>query len=147
MLPIMGESACSGPEPGPVVSETRHQFLVRTGRAVPRFLQGVFPFVGRGIGDLTPLNDALSYRVPSGTAAEILYWRAGNVSEDLIYLALFADGRAIRYFPISPRGDVHIALAITESHPAGTCLEIALAAPRGLSGTVVVDVGIVEVQV
>jgi hypothetical protein len=34
-----------------VASETRLQHLVRTGRVAPRFLQGVFPFVGRGLFD------------------------------------------------------------------------------------------------
>ena len=129
----------------PVTSETRLQRLVRTGAATPRFLQGVYPFVGRGVFDLGPLNDALSYRVPPGRTAEVVYFRAGNLSDDLLYLTLSADGKPVRYFPVGPKADFHVPLVIVESHPAGTRIEVGLAAPRGLSGTVVVDVGIVEV--
>lgn len=127
------------------ISETRLQQLVRTGKATPRFLQGVYPFVGRGIFDLGPLNDGLSYTVPSGKAAEVVYFRGGNLSEDLVYLTLSVNGKPARYFPVGPKADFHVPLAIVETHPAGTRLEIGLAAPRGLSGTIVVDVGIVEV--
>ena len=30
-----------------VITETRHQRLLRSGAATPRFLQGVYPFAGR----------------------------------------------------------------------------------------------------
>ena len=142
----MSEPAYSNPQPGVVISESRHQYLVRIGTATSRFLQGVFPFVGRGISELGLLNDALRYQVPTGKSAEVLYFRAGNVSEDLIYLVLSANDTPIRYFPVGPKADVHVPLAITESHAEGTRLEVGFAAPRGLSGTVVIDVGIVEVQ-
>lgn len=128
-----------------VASETRLQRLLRSGHAVPRFLQGVYPFVGRGIFELGPLNDALSYQVPPGKTAEVLYVRAGNLSDDLIYLTLSANGTPVRYFPVGPKADFHVPLTIIETHPEGTRLEIGLAAARGLAGTVIVDVGIVEV--
>lgn len=127
-------------------TETRHQRLTRTGQATPRFLQGVYPFAGRGFFDIGPLNDALSYQVPPGRTAEIIYFRAGNLSDDLLYLALSVNGRPIRYFPVGPRADFHVPLSIIETHPAGSRIEIGLAAPRGLTGTVVVDVGILEGQ-
>jgi assimilatory nitrate reductase catalytic subunit len=127
-----------------VINESRHQQLIRTGAGAPRFLQGVFPFVGRGLYDIAPLNDALSYVVPPGRTTEALYFRAGNASDDLIYLSLAVNGEPARYFPVAPKADVHVALAITEAHPAGVRLDVALAAPRGLAGTVVVDVGLVE---
>ena len=127
-----------------LTTETRQQRLLRTGRAAPRFLQGVYPFVGRGFFDLGPLHDSLSYRVPEGRTAEVIYFRAGNLSDDLIYLALSVDGRPVRYFPVGPKADFHVPLSIVETHPAGARLEVGLAAPRGLSGTVVVDVGILE---
>lgn len=128
-----------------VTSESRHSRLVRRGEAKPRFLQGVFPFVGRGVFDLGPLNDALTYRVPKGTTAEVLYFRAGNIAEDLIYLTLSVDDKPVRYFPIGPKADIHVPLAIIESYPAGAKIDICLAAPRGLSGSVVVDMGFVEI--
>ena len=129
-----------------LITETRHQRLLRSGAAMPRFLQGVYPFAGRGVFDLAPLHDDLCYTVPAGASAEVIYLRAGNISDDLLYLALAVNGRPTRYFPVGPKADFHVPLAIIESYPPGTRIEVALAAPRGLSGTVVVDVGIVEVR-
>ena len=117
---------------------------METDRAVPRFLQGAFPFAGRDLFDLGPLEDTLSYTVPTDCSATVVYIRGGNHSDDLIYLVLAADGSPIRYFPVGPKGDFHVPLAIVETHPAGTRLEILFAAPRGLSGTVIVDAGILE---
>lgn len=130
--------------PDTITTETRQQRLTRMGQATPRFLQGVFPFVGRGFFDLGPLNDALCYHVPVGRTAEVIYFRAGNLSDDLLYLALTVNGRPVRYFPVGPKADFHVPLSILESHSAGSRIEIGLAAPRGLAGTVVVDVGILE---
>ena len=127
-------------------TETRQQRLIRLGRATPRFLQGVYPFAGRGFFDLGPLNEALTYVVPAGTQAEVIYVRAGNLSDDLVYLALCVNGAPARYFPVGPKADFHVPLSITEAHAAGTRIEIGLAAPRGLDGSVVVDVGILEEQ-
>ncbi len=129
-----------------VASETRLQHLMRHDRARARFLQGVFPFAGRGVYDLAPLHDALCYTVPPGMTAEVVYFRAGNLSDDILYLTLSVNGVAVRYFPAGPKADLHVPLAIVETHPSGTRLDVCLAAPRGLSGTVVVDVGIVEVN-
>lgn len=133
------------PDPPIVLSETLHQRLLRQGQAAPRFLQGVYPFAGRGVYDLAPLNDALTYTVPPGKTAEVVYFRGGNVSDDILYLALSSDGVPVRYFPVGPKADFHVPLAIVESYPAGTRLDICLAAPRGLTGTVVVDVGLLEI--
>lgn len=131
-------------EPQTTVSETRTEYLLRTGRAKPRFLQGVFPCVGYGIYESVPLNDALSYVVPQNHVARIQYFRAGNPSEDLIYLTLNIDGKPARFFPVGPKSDLHVPLAIIEPHPPGTRIEIAFAAPRGMTGTVIVDVGLTE---
>ncbi len=131
----------------PLTVETRLESLLRLGRATPAFLQGVFPFAGRGIYDVGPLDDSLTYVVPDGKTMQIQYVRAGNHSDDLLYLVLTADGRPIRYFPVGPKGDFHVALAIVETHPGGTRIEIAYAAPRGLTGAIVVDIGLVELDV
>ena len=56
------------------------------------------------------------------------------------------NGQPVRYFPAGPKADFHVPLSIIESYPAKTRIEVCLAAPRGLSGTVVVDVGILEVS-
>ena len=128
----------------PILTETRQQQRVRLGHAVPRFLQGVFPFMGRGFFDLGPLHDTLAYTVPGGKTAEVVYVRAGNLSDDLVYLALCVSGSPVRYFPVGPKADFHVPLSIVETHPAGSRLEVGLAAARGLSGSIVIDVGILE---
>ncbi len=130
----------------PMPTETRQEFLLRTGAATPRFLQGVFPFAGRGLFDVALLDDALSFVVPGGVTAQVVYVRGGNHSDDLVYLVLAADGEARRYFPIGPKADFHVPLALVESYAAGTRLEVRYAAPRGLSGTLIVDVGIIETR-
>ncbi|MEO7718311.1 MAG: molybdopterin oxidoreductase [Capsulimonas sp.] len=133
-------------EPPVVISETRTQLLLRTQRATPRFLQGVYPFAGRGVFDLGPLNEALSYTVPKGKIAQLHYFRAGNLSDDILYLAISVNGTPVRYFPVGPKSDNHVPLAIVEDHPAGALIEVRLAAPRGLTGTVVLDVGLIEID-
>jgi len=115
-----------------------------TGGDTPRFLQGVFPFAGRGLFDLAPLDDTLDYTVPAGRTARLVYFRVGNHSDDLLYLIVAAQGAPIRYFPVGPKGDLHVPLAIVESHPAGTRFQVLYAAPRGLTGTLILDVGFVE---
>ena len=127
-----------------LTTETRQQRLTRLGAAIPRFLQGVYPFAGRGFFEVGPLNDALCYLVPAGMQAEVIYVRAGNLSDDLIYLALCVNSQPVRYFPVGPKADFHVPLSITESYPAGAKIEIGFAAPRGLNGSVVIDVGILE---
>ncbi len=129
-----------------ITNETRLQYLMRCGKAAPRFMQGVFPFAGRGIFDLSPLNDTLTYTVPAAKSAQALYFRAGNLSDDLLYLTLTANDAPIRYFPVGPKSDLHVPLVITETHPAGTRLEVGIAAARGLSGTVIIDVGLIEID-
>ena len=127
-----------------LTTETRQQRLTRLGLATPRFLQGVYPFAGRGFFEVGPLNDALCYVVPAYTRAEVIYVRAGNLSDDLIYLALCVNSQPVRYFPVGPKADFHVPLSITESYPVGAKIEVGFAAPRGLNGAVVVDVGILE---
>lgn len=128
----------------PIITETRQQQRVRLGHAVPRFLQGVFPFMGRGFFDLGPLHDSLTYTVPSGKTAEVVYFRAGNLSDDLVYLALCVSGDPVRYFPVGPKADFHVPLSIVETHSAGSRIEVGFAAARGLSGSIVIDVGLLE---
>ena len=55
------------------------------------------------------------------------------------------DGSPMRYFPIGAKGDVHVPLRVVEDLAAGTTVELWLAAPAGVSGTVVVDLGLVEI--
>jgi hypothetical protein len=51
----------------------------------------------------------------------------------------------MRYFPIAARGATHVALRVVEDLLSDTVLELHVAAPSGCSGTVVIDLGLVEV--
>ena len=47
--------------------------------------------------------------------------------------------------PLAARGSTHVSLRVVEDLLADTRLELHVAAPKGCSGTVVVDLGLVEV--
>ena len=49
------------------------------------------------------------------------------------------------YFPFGAKAVVFIPLRVVEDLDGGTTLELQVAAPEGLSGSVVVDFGLVEV--
>jgi hypothetical protein len=50
----------------------------------------------------------------------------------------------MRYFPVGAKNAIHIALAVVEDLHPDTTLEIFIAAPSGLSGEAVVDIGLME---
>lgn len=79
-------------------------------------------------------------------SARVRLVRGGRLSDDLVYICVTANGTPIRYFPTGPKGDAHVMLAIVEQHLAGVRLDVCLAAPRGLVGSVVVDVGFIELE-
>jgi hypothetical protein len=113
--------------------------------STPCFLQGIFPFEGHGVDKPSLLHESLTYTVPAGTTTQPLYFRGGNSTDELITVVLVRDGAPMRYFPIGAKADTHVALAVVEDLDDGTVLELQLAAPEGLSGTVVIDLGLVEV--
>jgi len=127
-----------------LLTETRQERLLREDKATPRFLQGVFPFAGRGLFEITPLDDLLTYTVPAGKITRIVYFRAGNASEELVYLALAVNGTPIRYFPVGPNADIHVPLVIVDPRHAGETITVVFAAPRGTTGTLIVDAGLIE---
>jgi assimilatory nitrate reductase catalytic subunit len=113
--------------------------------STPRFLQGIFPFDGQGADKPALLHDSLTYTVPAGITTQPLYFRGGNSAAELITVVLVRDGAPMRYFPIGARSATHVALAVVEDIEDGSVLELHVAAPEGLSTTVVVDLGLVEV--
>lgn len=113
--------------------------------STPRFLQGIYAFTGQGQNKPGPVDPALTYTVPVGKTAQALYFRGGNSSAELITVVLMRDGKPMRYFPIGARGDMHVPLRVVEDIDSGTVLEVHLAAPEELTGTLVVDFGLVEV--
>ncbi len=88
--------------------------------------------------------DELSYLVPDGVVAQALYFRGGNTTDELVAVVLMRDGVPMRYFPIGAKGDVHVPLRVVEDIDGGSVVELRLAAPLGISGMVVVDLGLVE---
>jgi assimilatory nitrate reductase catalytic subunit len=110
-----------------------------------RFLQGIYSFEGQGLCKPVPIDPALTYTVPPGVTGQALYFRGGNSTEEMITIVLVRDGQPMRYFPIGARATTHVALAVVEDIEDGSTLELQLAAREGLAGTVVVDLGLVEV--
>jgi len=113
--------------------------------SVPRFLQGVFAFEGQGLDAPFLLDESLTYQVPPGTTTQPVYFRGGNSAEEMVYVALFRDGEPMRYFPLAAKGTTHVSLRVVEDLTSDTSLEVFVAAPKGVTGTVVVDTGLVEV--
>ena len=87
-------------------------------------------------------GEVLSFTVPAGFYAQPTYFRAGNSTDELICLILRRDGAPMRYFPIGAKSDMHVALAVLEDMQPGTVLDVLVAAPEGVSGYAVVDLGI-----
>lgn len=107
---------------------------------------GVFAFAGAGLDHPAPLGDGgLVYRVPPDRRAQAIYLRAGNSADALICLTLTRDGRPMRLFPVGARASVHVPLAVLEDLEPDSRVELAVAAPEGAAGQVVVDLGLMEV--
>ena len=75
---------------------------------------------------------------------QALYFRGGNSSDELVTVVLMRDGVPMRYFPMGAKGSVHVPLRVVEDLEGGTVVELRLLAPLGVTGTVVVDLGLVE---
>ncbi|MEX5721641.1 molybdopterin oxidoreductase family protein [Geodermatophilus maliterrae] len=131
----------------PATPAPRHPTRTRSTRvkSTPRFLQGVFPITGEGLAKPGPIDAALRYTVPNGQSAQALYFRGGNSTGELVYVLLVRDGEPMRWFPIGARGDVHVPLRVVEDLTGGTVVELHAAAPEGVTGELVVDLGLVEV--
>ena len=110
-----------------------------------RFLQGVYSLEGKGLDQPILLDGALSYVVPDGVTTQPVYFRGGNAADELVCVVLMRDGQPMRYFPIGAKSDVHVPLRVVEDLGSGTGVEVHLSAPVGVSGVVVVDLGLVEV--
>jgi assimilatory nitrate reductase catalytic subunit len=110
----------------------------------PRFLQGTYSFEGEGLDRHAPLDGELTYTVPANRRAQLVYFRGGNSSDEMISVALVRDGAPMRLFPIGAKGDTHVALRVVEDLAPDTRLDVHVAAPPSTTGHVVVDIGIVE---
>jgi hypothetical protein len=113
--------------------------------STPRFLQGAFTFDGKGYESPSLLDASLRYVVPAGTIAQPVYFRGGNSTAELVTVVVMRNGSPMRYFPIGAKDAVHVPLRVVEDLLGDTVLEVFIAAPDGLSGTVFVDFGLVEI--
>ena len=113
--------------------------------STPRFLNGVFTFGGAGYRRPALLDPALVYVVPADKRAQMVYLRAGNSSAELVAITLMQDGKVARIFPVGAKASVHVPLAVVEDLQPDTRLEVFFAAAEGVSGTIVLDVGIIEI--
>lgn len=113
--------------------------------SIPKFLQGIYRFEGKGYFEPFLLDSKLLYTVPSDKRSQLIYLRAGNSSGDLITLMLMRDGKPMRYFPIGALADSHVSLAVVEDLQPETKLEVFIAATAGGSGVVVLDIGMLEI--
>jgi assimilatory nitrate reductase catalytic subunit len=75
----------------------------------------------------------------------MIYLRAGNSSPEMVVVSVSKDGAPMRLFPIGAKGAIHVPLAVVEDIDPGTTLDLAIAAPAGITGTVVIDFGLVEI--
>lgn len=107
-------------------------------------LQKVTAFEGTGLDAApSPLED-LAYTVPQGCTAGVQYVRAGNASEGMALVTLLKDGGAMRLFPVGAGSAVHVPLAIVDDLKPGT--EITVSVCGEASGTLILDVGVLEVS-
>jgi hypothetical protein len=110
----------------------------------PRFIQGIIPFTGAGYARPVPLPGG-SFTVAADKRAQPLYFRGGNSTDEMITVALMRDGKLMRYFPIGAKAAVHVQLAVVEDLEPETKLDLSILAPEGLTGTLIVDLGLVEI--
>jgi hypothetical protein len=113
--------------------------------STPKFLNGVFPFVGAGYEKPSLLSGTLTYSVPPDKRTQLIYFRGGNSSDEMVYFVMMKDGVPMRYFAIGAKAGTFIPLAIIEDLCPETKLELLFAAPSGATGHVVVDVGLMEI--
>jgi assimilatory nitrate reductase catalytic subunit len=93
-----------------------------------------------------PLAGATSYQAPDDKRAQLVYFRAGHSLDALVYVSLQRDGQVVRLFPLGARSAMHVPLAVIEDIEPGSKLTVLLGAPEGAAGTLVLDIGIVEVE-
>jgi hypothetical protein len=112
--------------------------------SIPRLLQGVFPFEGKGLACPSSMGEALRYQVPAGRRAQFVYFRGGNTADTVVCATLTRDGTPMRMFPVGARGACHVPLAVIEDLLPNTLVELVISAPKGVTGEIIVDVGLVE---
>jgi hypothetical protein len=113
--------------------------------SIPRFLNGAYSFEGIGYDKPALLDPSLVYVVPADKRAQLIYLRGGNSSAELACITLMQNGKPARIFPIGAKGAMHVPLAVVEDLQPDTRIEVFFGAAPGVSGTIVLDLGIIEI--
>ena len=111
----------------------------------PAFIQGLYSYRGAGLACPMPFHPPVTYTVPADKRAQTVYFRAGNASQEMIYLVLTRNGEAMRFFPVGAEGAIHVAFAVVEDLEPESRMEILVAAPKSGENAVVLDIGFLEI--
>ena len=111
----------------------------------PKFLNGVYSFTGAGLAQSAPLSPPLAYTVSSDKRSQMIYLRAGNSCAEMIAVHLVRGGKPFRSFPVGAKGGIHVSLAVVEDLQPDSTLDVMIAAPAGVTGEVVLDIGFMEI--
>ena len=123
----------------------KYGYLGRTSQnSASRFLQGIFPFVGEGYDCPVSLSETFDYEVPLRKRAQLIYFRAGNSSSEMIDLLIHRNDEIMRHFPVGAFETIHIPLGVVEDLDAQTKIRVTLAAPQGVEGAIILDIGFLE---
>jgi hypothetical protein len=112
----------------------------------PVFLQGLFPYEGVGLTNPQPFVPELTYKVADDKRAQLVYFRAGNPVDELVYVVFKRNGKPMRYFPVGAKAACHVELAVIEDLEPGTTLEVLIAAPEKIFASLMLDIGLVEIE-
>ena len=113
--------------------------------STPRIVTGIFSFTGGGFSNPVALGGLSPYVVPADKRTQLIYLRAGNSTDEMVALVLTKDGAPMRLFPLGAKSGQHVPLSVIEDLFPETRLELRIAAPEGLSGTLVLDMGLMEI--
>ena len=111
----------------------------------PAFIQGLYSFEGRGLANPISFEPPVTYVVPFDKRAQTIYFRAGNPAAEMIYMVLTRGSKPMRYFPVGAKGAVHIPLAVLEDIAPQSKVEVLIAAPEGMKGSILLDIGFMEI--
>ena len=78
--------------------------------SIPRFLNGVYSFVGAGYEK----PSLLSGKLPPDKRTQLIYFRGGNSCDEMIYFVMTRDGVPMRYFAVGARAGTHVPLAVVK---------------------------------
>ena len=128
-----------------MTTETHPEDRTTMIEATPRIITGIFAFTGAGFTSPVALAGLEAYRVPDDKRSQLVYLRAGNSAAEMVSLVLLRDGAPMRLFPLGAKSGVHVPLAVVEDLFPDTVLEMRVAAPEGVTGTLVLDMGLMEI--